>query len=96
MGDGMFRHDDHLSAIAELPAVSAVRRDARALLRQLEADRAASERRAAETGRRDALKIVTGRSALDNAVLTTERILHALEETAAPVERRETVELAHR
>lgn len=52
---------------------------ARALLRGLETARATSERLGAE--RPDAMKQVTGRSAIDNAIDSTRRMVETLERT---------------
>jgi hypothetical protein len=56
------------------------RDDARHLLRFLMLDRAELEQRLAAAGKRDPLKWVTGRSALDNAIEETRRIIDALDE----------------
>ena len=61
-----------------------VREEADRLLDQLVRDRDLSERRGTERGQSDPLKTVTGRSALDNAVRTTEVIIHRLDRLTGP------------
>jgi hypothetical protein len=60
-----------------------MRQQAHALLARLLSDREQSEQRQAETGRRDPLKFVTGRSALDNAIATTRELIVRLDELQA-------------
>ncbi len=67
---------DERSVLAE---IRVVRRRAERLLGQLRVERARAEQRWAESGRRDPISIVTGRSAIDNAVQVTERMLHSLD-----------------
>jgi len=60
----------------ELVVQTRVQRDeAEALLAQLVAARSASERRLEAVGRGDLLKRVTGRSAMDNAIESTRRLV---------------------
>ena len=47
-----------------------LRQQAGELLNRLIADRDACERRAADTGKRDPMKFITGRTALENAITT--------------------------
>ncbi len=60
--------------------VRRVRRAADRVLRQLLIDRAMSERRQAELGKSDPLKSVTGHSALDEAIHTTEGIIRHIDD----------------
>jgi hypothetical protein len=74
---------DDSSLMAELHVV---RRCAQKLLGQLRIDRALAEQRWAEAGRSDPIKSVTGRSAMDNAVCHTERMIHVLEDLPAEID----------
>ena len=65
------------------------RRDAVLLLEALVAERAASERRMAEDRRKDLIKQVTGRSALDTAIESTRRMIDTLDRNLADAERDE-------
>jgi hypothetical protein len=58
----------------------ALREQAAGLLRRLLESREQSERRMAELGRRDPLKSLTGRSALDEAVANTRAMLASMDE----------------
>ena len=60
-----------------------MRQQANELLKRLLADRDQSEQRHAETGKRDPMKSVTGRSALDNAILATRDLILRLDELVA-------------
>ena len=62
-----------------------MRQQAAALLSRLIADRDQSEQRHAEQGKRDPLKSITGRSALDNAILATRELIVRLDELLAQV-----------
>jgi hypothetical protein len=57
-----------------------MRQQAAALLKRLIADRDQSEQRHAELGKRDPLKSITGRSALDNAIVATRELIVRLDE----------------
>ena len=57
-----------------------VRDQADALLDKLIAERRGSERRLAEAGRTDPLKLVTGRSAIDNAIAATRQMIREVDE----------------
>lgn len=57
---------------------TAARDQAEALLRALLDAKSKSERRLAELKQTDALKAVTGRSAMDNAIATTQRMVETL------------------
>ena len=57
-----------------------VRNQADALLDRLLAERARTERRLAEAGRTDPLKLVTGRSAIDNAIAATREMIRDVDE----------------
>lgn len=64
-------------ARARLARISGVRREAAAVLGRLLTDREHSERRLAERGVRDAIKMATGRSALERAIdATREMVVH--------------------
>lgn len=60
-----------------------VRDQADALLDKLIAERRGSERRLAEAGRTDPLKLVTGRSAIDNAIAATREMIRDVDELVA-------------
>lgn len=57
-----------------------LRRQADALLRQLIEGREQSQRRLAENGQRDAMKFVTGRSAIEDAIVTTQGMIRDMDE----------------
>lgn len=57
-----------------------VRDQADALLDKLIDERTRSERRLAEAGRTDPLKLVTGRSAIDNAIAATREMIRDADE----------------
>ena len=57
-----------------------VRDQADALLDRLLAERTRTERRLAEAGRTDPLKLVTGRSAIDNAIAATREMIRDADE----------------
>jgi hypothetical protein len=63
-----------------------LRREAVGLLRRLEKNREAAERVCAETGKRDAMRFVTGCSAIERAIETTRGMIrnmdHLLEDIA--------------
>lgn len=63
-----------MSLTAELRA-QAVR-----LLQRLMADRELSERRSSETGRRDPMKAITGRTAFDTAIAATQDIIRQIDD----------------
>lgn len=52
-----------------------LRQQAVELLDRLTADREQSERRHAETGKRDPMKFITGRTALDNAIASVREMI---------------------
>ncbi len=57
-----------------------VRDQADALLDKLIAERTRSERRLAEAGRTDPFKMITGRSAIDNAIAATREMIRDADE----------------
>ncbi len=57
-----------------------VRDQADALLDKLIAERTRSERRLVEAGRRDPFKMITGRSAIDNAIAATRDMIRDVDE----------------
>jgi len=57
-----------------------VRDQADALLDKLIAERTRSERRLAEAGRADPFKMITGRSAIDNAIAATREMIRDADE----------------
>ncbi len=57
-----------------------VRDQAAALLRRLIAERTRSERRMAEAGRNDPMKVVTGRSAIENAITATRDVIRDVDD----------------
>ncbi len=57
-----------------------VRDQAGALLDKLIAERTRSERRLAEAGRTDPFKMITGRSAIDNAITATREMIRDVDE----------------
>lgn len=64
-----------------LARTTAERDKAAALLRELLDARAASERLGAETKTPDLMKQVTGKSALDNAIASTQRMIESFNRT---------------
>ena len=60
----------------------AVRDQADALLDRLIAERTRSERRLVEAGRSDPFKMITGRSAIDNAIAATREMIRDADELA--------------
>lgn len=69
------------------PGLEQIRKNAEQLLDRLLADRADIERRLEESGRPDPVRLVTGRSAIDSTINSTQRMLAMLErlEHADPV-----------
>lgn len=65
-----------------LETVSA-RDEARTFLRALEEAKSCSEKHLAELGQPDHLKAVTGRSAMDNAIASTRRLIETYERVLA-------------
>lgn len=55
------------------------RQEAEALLRALVQIRGETERRLRETGQVDAMRSVTGRSSIDNAIASTERMIQTFD-----------------
>lgn len=55
------------------------RDEAKAFLKALEEAKCQSERHLVEIGQPDHLKLVTGRSAMDNAILSTKRLIETYE-----------------
>ncbi|MBL9120563.1 MAG: hypothetical protein JNL80_11695 [Phycisphaerae bacterium] len=75
------RIDAYASIAASLdPATRAVFEEAVATLRALKAGREQVEAKLTETGRQDAIRTVTGTSALDAAIERTEAIIRSLAE----------------
>ncbi len=68
-------------AQSRLIEVKMLRNEAARLLEQLRANRADSEQRLAELGQRDAVKLVTGRSAIERAIDTTRELIAAADAT---------------
>jgi len=68
---------------ARLAQAAVVRRQADELLCVLNADRAAFEQRLTESGRRDPIKSVTGRSSLDAAILQTREMMKHMDDLLA-------------
>jgi hypothetical protein len=56
-----------------------LREQANDLLNRLILDREQSERRLAETGKRDPMKFITGRTALEGAISTTRQLIHEMD-----------------
>ncbi|MEA5557650.1 hypothetical protein VB690_14605 [Nodularia spumigena CH309] len=54
---------------------TSARDEAKAFLKALEEAKSQSERHLVEIGQPDHLKLVTGRSAMDNAILSTKRLI---------------------
>jgi hypothetical protein len=63
-----------------------MRREASDLLSRLLADRERIEARIAETGRRDPLKSVTGRTAMDNAIASAREMIRRMDELLRQME----------
>lgn len=72
------QHCEQIDAGCALEAAR-LRRQADALLQQLVSGREQCEQRLADTGRRDAIKCVTGRSALDDAIATTRTMIEDMD-----------------
>jgi flavin-binding protein dodecin len=64
-------------------AISAARARAEETLRVLKQSQTDSEQRLAEAGQPDHLKRVTGKSAFDNAIVATQRVIDTLDRQAA-------------
>lgn len=64
-----------------LAETTSARERAKALLEGLIAAQAASEANLAKIARPDCLKMVTGRSAIENAIASTRRMIETLERT---------------
>jgi len=64
---------------ATLPDAAQLRQQASNLLNRLVADRDACEQRAAEAGRRDPIKSITGRTALDGAIASTRAMIEQMD-----------------
>jgi hypothetical protein len=58
---------------------AALRQEARDLLSRLMADREQSDRRAIESGKRDPMKAITGRTALENAIVATREMVRHMD-----------------
>ncbi|MBX3364927.1 MAG: hypothetical protein KF866_09195 [Phycisphaeraceae bacterium] len=71
---------------------TAARDKAEALLRGLLDAKARSEKHLAESGQTDPLKKVTGRSAMDNAIASTQRMIDSLNRALAQLKRNLTDE----
>lgn len=67
--------------------LSAVRDQADTLLRALKDAKGESEKRLADLKLPDALKAVTGRTAIDNAIASTQRMIETLNRAAADLKR---------
>lgn len=63
-----------------------LRKQAGALLDRLIADRELSERRSAETGKRDPMKFITGRTALDGAIASTREMIGQVDSLLATLQ----------
>jgi hypothetical protein len=72
------------SVITEVKDIDEMRRAAGQLLAQLQSDRAWMRRRLADAGKTDPVELVSGRSALDQAIVTTRDIIRRLGELDAP------------
>ena len=59
------------------------RDEAKTFLRALEEAKTCSERHLAEIGQPDHLKVVTGRSAMDNAIASTRRLIETYDRVLA-------------
>lgn len=64
-----------------------LRRQAETLLARLKADREQSERRSADTGKRDPMKFITGRTALDAAIASTQDIIRQMDSLLTTLQR---------
>lgn len=74
------------SELKRIVAESALARDrAETLLRALHDARAESEKRLADSRQPDILKKVTGRSAMDNAIASTQRMIDSINRAMADV-----------
>jgi hypothetical protein len=67
--------------------LNVVRDQAEALLRALQDAKVDSEKRLTELKQPDALKAVTGRSAMDNAIASTQRMIETLNRAAGDLRR---------
>jgi len=74
---------ERLERTVSLPEALQLRAEARNLLQGLLASRIESDRRQVESGRRDALKLVTGQSALDQAIATAEDMILTMDSVVA-------------
>lgn len=63
-----------------------LRQQAQDLLQRLTADREQSERRTALSGRRDAMKAMTGRTALETAMASADEMVRTLDRVVAALE----------
>jgi len=63
-----------------------LRQQAAELLQRLMADRELSERRSAETGKRDPMKFITGRTALDGAIASTREMIGQVDSLLATLQ----------
>jgi hypothetical protein len=61
----------------------AIRRQARALLDRLQTERESSERRLAETGKRDPMKFITGRTAMESAIAAAREMVQKMDQLLA-------------
>lgn len=75
-----------------LVQTSAARQHASAVLRALEHARRTSEAHLQSLGKLDSFKRVTGRSSLDNAIATTQRLVDTLDTTVAQCAHAERLE----
>ena len=66
-----------------------MRRMARDLLDRLLADRDASEQRLAETGKRDPIRTVTGRTALEGAIISARNMIDHIDDVLAQMGHRD-------
>lgn len=74
-----------------LARVRRERERAEALLRQLADAKAESERNLASSNERDPMKSATGRSAFDNAIASTRKLIETLDRTCAEAQRQGSV-----
>lgn len=70
-----------------LQDLNVVRDQAEALLRALKDAKGESEKRLADLKQPDALKAVTGRTAMDNAIASTQRMIETLNRAATELKR---------
>jgi hypothetical protein len=70
-----------------LQDLSTVREQAESLLRALKDAKGESEKRLADLKQPDALKAVTGRTAMDNAIASTQRMIETLNRAADELKR---------